>query len=103
MKIVGDKARITLDHVSAEGLWSFDTKEVIGFSIAGEDREFIWAKAKIVDHFTVEVWSDEVEKPVAVRYGWAQNPKLNLFDRNGLPVTPFRTDDWPMVTSGRIK
>lgn len=103
MEVVGHKVRIMLDHVSAEGLWSFDTKEVIGFSIAGEDRKFVWAKAKIIDRNTVEVWSDEVKTPVAVRYGWAQNPKVNLYDRNGLPVTPFRTDDWPMVTAGRIK
>lgn len=103
MEIVGSKVRIMLDHVSAGGLWSFDTHEVIGFSIAGEDRGFVWAKARIIDRNTVEVWSDEVDGPVAVRYGWAQNPKLNLFDRNGLPVTPFRTDDWPMVTAGKVK
>jgi sialate O-acetylesterase len=102
-EVVGNKVRITLDHVSTEGLWSFDTHDVIGFSIAGEDRNFVWAKARIVDHKIVEVWSDAVAAPLAVRYGWAQNPKLNLFDRNGLPVTPFRTDDWPMVTAGRVK
>ncbi|VGO12000.1 hypothetical protein PDESU_00548 [Pontiella desulfatans] len=103
MEIVGSKVRITLDHVSAEGLWSFDTHEVIGFSISGADKEFVWAKARIIDGSTVEIWSDTVEKPVAVRYGWAQNPKVNLFDRNGLPLTPFRTDDWPMLSSGRVK
>jgi sialate O-acetylesterase len=103
MEVVGNKVRITLDHVSAEGLWSFDTHAITGFSMAGEDRAFVWAQARIVTRDTVEVWSDEVEKPVAVRYGWAKNPKLNLFDRNGLPLTPFRTDDWPMMTSGKIK
>jgi sialate O-acetylesterase len=103
MEVIGSKVCITLDHVSTEGLWSFDSHDVIGFSIAGADKNFVWAKAKIIDRSTVEIWSDEVETPAAVRYGWAQNPMLNLFDRNGLPVTPFRTDDWPLLTAGKIK
>jgi sialate O-acetylesterase len=44
------------------------------------------------------VWSDDVAVPVAIRYGWADNPVLNLFSNDGLPVTPFRTDDFPMIT-----
>jgi sialate O-acetylesterase len=103
MEVRDNKIRIRLDHVSDEGLWSFDTAEISGFSIAGEDRKFVWAKARIVEGKMLDVWSDEVEQPVAVRYGWAKNPKLNLFDRNGLPVTPFRTDDWPMTTAGKVK
>ncbi|MEX0321496.1 MAG: sialate O-acetylesterase [Puniceicoccaceae bacterium] len=103
MEVKGNKVRITLDHVSDGGLWSFDVKEVIGFSIAGKDQKFVWAEAKIVSNNEVEIWSDDVSKPVAVRYGWAQNPRLNLFDRNGLPVTPFRTDDWPWVTANNTK
>lgn len=103
MEVVGDKVRITLDHVSDGGLWSFDVKEVIGFSIAGKDQKFVWADAKILSDNVVEVWSDEISKPAAVRYGWAQNPRLNLFDRNGLPVTPFRTDDWPWTTANNQK
>ena len=67
-----------------------------GFAIAGKDRKFVWAQAQIVGD-TVEVWSDAVAAPVAVRYAWAANPEgLNLFSQLGLPATPFRTDDWPM-------
>ncbi|MBK1879120.1 sialate O-acetylesterase [Pelagicoccus mobilis] len=102
-EINGNRIRVTLDHVSGGGLWAFDTQEIKGFSIAGEDQSFVWAQAKIIDQNTIEVWSDEIELPVAVRYGWAQNPVINLFDRNGLPVTPFRTDDWPVTSTGKVK
>jgi sialate O-acetylesterase len=47
----------------------------------------------------VEVWSDQVSHPESVRYAWADNPVCNLYSRDGLPVTPFRTDSWPGVTA----
>ncbi|MBL0087771.1 MAG: hypothetical protein IPP44_14245 [Ideonella sp.] len=48
------------------------------------------------------VWHPEVKRPVAVRFGWVDNPEQdNLFDRHGLPASPFRTDDWPWVTAGQ--
>ena len=47
------------------------------------------------------VWSDKVEKPVAVRYDWAHNPQGNLYNKAGLPAVPFRTDDWPGQTAGK--
>lgn len=65
-----------------------------GFGIAGLNQKFVWAKAKI-DGDTVVVSSDDVEHPVAVRYDWGQNPPGNLYGENGLPASPFRTDDWP--------
>jgi sialate O-acetylesterase len=80
---------------------SFDVAEVRGFSIAGEDKKFVPAKARIVGRDHVEVWSDTVSNPVAVRYAWADNPVCNLRSKLGLPVTPFRTDDWPGVTAGK--
>jgi sialate O-acetylesterase len=94
---------ITLEHVSKGGLFAFDVAEVQGFAIAGEDRTFVWAQAEIVGHNQIKVSSPDVPYPVAVRYGWADNPVLNLRDLNGLPVTPFRTDDWPGVTAGKVK
>lgn len=103
MEVVGNRIRISLDHVSNGGLWAFDSKKIIGFSIAGIDKKFVWAEARIVDHNIVEVWSNDISEPVAVRYGWAQNPRVNLFDRNGLPVTSFRTDDWGWITAGNVK
>lgn len=100
-EIDDNKIRITLDHVSKDGLWAFDTTEIKGFSIAAADKQFVWANAKIIDNNSLEIWSDEINEPVSVRYGWAQNPEVNLFDRNGLPVTPFRTDDRKWLSSGK--
>lgn len=67
--------------------------EVIGFSIAGEDHKFAWADAKI-DGDSIVVSSDKVKDPNAVRYGWANNPQVNLYNKDGLPASPFRTDTW---------
>ncbi len=64
-----------------------------GFAIAGDDRQFVWADAKIEGE-TVVVSSPEVKAPQAVRYAWATNPKANLVNRAGLPASPFRTDEW---------
>lgn len=99
MKIKGSKIEVDFNHVGASGLYTFDTREPVGFTIAGKDQKFVWASARIVDEDTIEVWSDSVEKPVAVRYAWANNPDCNVFSREGLPATPFRTDDWPGVTT----
>ncbi|MFW5889773.1 MAG: sialate O-acetylesterase [Marinilabiliaceae bacterium] len=72
-----------------------------GFAIAGEDQEFHWARARIEDD-KVMVWSDQVEKPVAVRYAWGNNPEeANLYNEEGLPAAPFRTDNWEPVTKGK--
>ena len=62
-------------------------------------RSFVRADARVVGENKVEVWSDQVSEPVAVRYAWADNPICNLYSRNGLPATPFRTDDWPGMTA----
>ncbi|MDD5263127.1 MAG: sialate O-acetylesterase, partial [Methylacidiphilales bacterium] len=70
------------------------TTELKGFSIAGADQKWVWAKAQI-DGDSVQVWNEEVTDPVAVRYAWADNPECNLYDKEGLPASPFRTDDWP--------
>jgi sialate O-acetylesterase len=93
----GSRITLTFDHVGG-GLKPFDVPEPKGFAIAGDDRKFVWAKARVVGKDKVEVWSDEVSDPVAVRYAWADNPVCNLYSREGLPLTPFRTDDWPGVT-----
>lgn len=102
MSIAGNKATITFDTFGS-GLRPFDVKDARGFAICGEDKVWHWAKGKIVGKNQVEVWSDEVSAPVAVRYGWADNPVLNLFSDDGLPVTPFRTDDFKMTTEPKPK
>jgi len=68
-----------------------------GFTVAGADRKFHWAEAQIKGN-CVELTCSEVERPLAVRYAWANNPVGNLFNSAGLPAGPFRTDDWPGVT-----
>jgi sialate O-acetylesterase len=89
MKVEGNKARIAFKHVGG-GLEARGDR-LAGFSIAGEDKAFVWAEAKIEGNAVV-VWSDKVEKPAAVRYGWADNPECTLYNKEGLPASPFRTD-----------
>ncbi len=97
MEKQGHKIVLAFDHVSG-GFRPFDVNEPRGFTIAGSDRKFVKANARIVGRDKVEVWSDQVSDPVAVRYAWADNPICNLYSAVGLPTTPFRTDDWPGVT-----
>lgn len=92
------KIVITLDYVPS-GLRPFDVNELRGFTIAGDDKKFVNANAKIVGPNLIEVWSDAVQEPVAVRYAWADNPVCNVYSAEGLPLTPFRTDDWAGVTA----
>jgi sialate O-acetylesterase len=67
--------------------------ELTGFGIAGADQKFVWAKA-VIDGDTVVVSADAVTAPVAVRYDWANNPAGDLYNKEGLPASPFRTDTW---------
>ncbi|MEX0825113.1 MAG: sialate O-acetylesterase [Pirellulaceae bacterium] len=98
MDISGEKITLTFDHVGS-GWRPFDVPQPVGFTIAGEDRKFVKADAKIQKDRSIVVSSDEVSEPVAVRYGWADNPVVNMYTNDGLPLTPFRTDDWPGVTA----
>jgi sialate O-acetylesterase len=82
---------VRFEHVSSGGLYAFDVAAVKGFDLAGADGHFHWATAEIVGQDRVLVSHPEITDPKALRYGWADNPVVNLFDRNGLPVTPFRT------------
>ena len=72
-----------------------------GFQIAGPDKVWHWAEARI-EGDKVVVSSPEVPQPLAVRYAWSVNPVCNLFNSEGLPAWPFRTDDWPGVTYGNL-
>lgn len=97
MQTEGDTVTLKFKDTNG-GLRTNDRNEVEGFAIAGEDRRWVWAEAKLIDKEHVAVRSFRVPKPVAVRYAWADNPVCNLSNSVGLPVTPFRTDDWPGVT-----
>ena len=68
--------------------------ELRGFQIAGADKRWVSASAKIAGG-TVVVSSPDVAQPVAVRYAWANNPDCNLYNGSDIPASPFRTDDWP--------
>jgi sialate O-acetylesterase len=94
-EINGSEIEIAFDHVG-RGLEARGG-QLTGFQIAGADRKFYWAKAQIVGG-EVFVSSDKVAAPFAVRYGWAINPACNLYNKNELPASPFRTDDWPGKT-----
>lgn len=93
------EARYGSDAMSYDIVRRAEAGELVGFQIAGADKVWHWATAKI-DGDEVIVSSEEVPHPVAVRYGWADNPVCNLFNSAGLPAHPFRTDDWPGVTAG---
>ena len=96
MHVKGNRVILNFDHAQS-GLEARGGK-LTGFAVAGEDKKFVWADAHIEGN-TVVVSSPQVEKPVAVRYGWSDFPIVNLFNKEGLPASPFRTDDFPMITA----
>jgi sialate O-acetylesterase len=95
MKVGGE--RVTLRFTHARSGLSAKDPPLSGFTVAGEDQKFHNAKATI-EGDTVVVSSDKVPKPVAVRYGWAAYPVVNLWNKDGLPASPFRTDNFPITT-----
>lgn len=89
----GSKLLVTLKDVSDKGL-EFKNNEVREFYIAGSDRKFVEAKARLIGKNQIEIWSDQVDTPLAARFAFSNAPSPTLFDKSGLPVAPFRTDDW---------
>jgi len=100
MKIDGNSVRLTFSHV-AGGLTAGNEDTLKGFTIAGEDREFKAADARI-EGSEVVVSSKDISHPVAARYGWDDNPECTFYNSAGLPASPFRTDDWPCMTDGML-
>jgi sialate O-acetylesterase len=96
MTVEGSSIRLAFDHLGG-GLAVSKGTALTGFAIAGENRTFVWAEARI-DGDTVVVSSPQITKPVAVRYAWGDDPPCNLANKAGLPAVPFRTDDWPGLT-----
>lgn len=96
LRLSKGRAILSFNHVGA-GL-QVRGKSLTGFQICGTNREWHWADARI-DGRRVVVSHPKVPEPVAVRYGWLDNPVVNLFNVDGLPATPFRTDNFPMVTA----
>ncbi len=107
MTVEGGKARLAFEQVGQglaigvppvhfhPGEARLDTSTLRGFAIAGGDGKFVWADA-VIDGNTVVVSSSQVDVPVAVRYAWADNPDCNLYNKDGLPAVPFRTDNYPV-------
>jgi len=104
-KVEGSKIRLSFDYVGGglmvgkkDGVKPTEEDKagkLARFAIAGEDKNWVWADA-VIDGNTVVVSSAQVPAPVAVRYAFSQNPAgLNLYNKEGLPASPFRTDDWP--------
>lgn len=90
-KIDGGKIILSFSNVGS-GLISNDGEELSEFAIAGSDKKFVWAKAKI-EGDKVIVWNDNIANPMYVRYAWADNPdNPNLYNKEGLPASPFKTD-----------
>lgn len=99
MKVAGSKIRIQFDYVDG-GLVAKGDAELKEFTIAGEDEKFVPAHA-VIEGNEVVVWSDEVNKPVAVRFAWRNVPVPNLYNKSLLPASPFRTDSWKGQTEGK--
>ncbi len=100
MKIEGNKIVLSFNNVNG-GLIAKSSSQLKGFAIAGADKHFVGAQAKIMQgtpnggNDKIVVWSDQIKNPAAVRYAWADNPAgANLFNKGGLPASPFRTDGW---------
>jgi len=111
-KFDASSVTLTFQHGTALGLATKDGGPLKGFAIAGEDKKFVWADARIVplqkaaqagtaatQEAGIVLTSPEVPKPVAVRYAWANSPVVNLVNQAGLPAGPFRTDAWPQHES----
>ncbi len=98
MKINRDRIIIEFDNIGSGLIITSKYGYIEGFSIAGTNQKFVWANAKLEGKNRVIVYSNEIKKPVAVRYCWSGNPDVNLFNSAGLPATPFRTDQWKLST-----
>jgi sialate O-acetylesterase len=96
MTVEGSAIRLKFSSTGS-GLATTRNEAIKGFAIAGADQKFYWADAEI-DGDDVVVHSKQVLAPLAVRYAWAANPTCNLYNKEGLPAVPFRTDNWKLIT-----
>ncbi|MEM9829981.1 MAG: sialate O-acetylesterase [Bacteroidota bacterium] len=98
-QVEGSKMIVKLDNIGSGLVVKNKYGYLKGFTLAGSDQEFHWAKAEVTGENEVTVYSDAVVNPVAVRYAWANNPdQANLYNEEGLPAVPFRSDDWEGIT-----
>jgi sialate O-acetylesterase len=101
MKLMGRTVVIKLGTHGSTLVTTDKYGYIKGFQMAGKNRQFYWARAWFEDG-NIVVQSDQVNHPVAVRYAWSSNPgNLDLYNKEGLPTAPFRTDDWEGSTTGK--
>ena len=98
VRFEGNKAIITMNSYGSALTVRNKYGYLEGFSIAGKDRKFVWAKAYIDTDGRIVVYNSNVTEPIAVRYAWSNNPAANLINAEGLPAVPFRTDNWKCST-----
>jgi len=100
MTVDGSRVRIQFKNLGS-GLWIKDKYGYVkGFAVAGSDKKFTWAKA-YQDGNEIVIYSEPTTTPVAVRYNWSNSPDGNIYNREGLPAVPFRTDNWPGITEDK--
>lgn len=99
MRVADDSVILTFDHVGEE-LFKLPDEKLRGFEVAGENQQFYPAQATIISDTEISVKASEINRPVAVRYGWRSYPDVNLYNSEGLPASPFRTDDWEVQEVG---
>jgi sialate O-acetylesterase len=100
VKFEGNRAILSFTSIGS-GLTVKDEK-LTGFTVAGKDQKFVNAEATVEGN-SVVVSSPEVKEPIAVRFGWADYPVVNLFNKEGIPATPFRTDDWQAAKTAKVR
>jgi len=101
MEIQGNQIRVSFDHIGSGLMVNDKYGYVKGFSVAGQDKKFHWVSGQ-QDGDQIVLETGDIKNPVAVRYGWADNPDdVNLYNKEGLPADPFRTDDWNGITYGK--
>jgi sialate O-acetylesterase len=101
MSIDGNRVSLSFDTEGSKLVAKDKYGYLKGFAVAGADKKFYWARARIRDN-QVTVSSDKVENPVAVRYAWGNNPDdANLYNSEDIPASAFRTDEWEGITYGK--
>lgn len=101
VQVAGNKLVLSFRE-TGQGLRTIDGQALRTFAVAGEDKQFVWAQARIIAPDKIEVWADGIANPVAVRYAFNNNPENpNLSNETGIPASPFRSDKWPDPTAGK--
>jgi sialate O-acetylesterase len=102
MSVEGNQIRIKFSDVGSGLVIKGGSGDLRGFEIAGADGRFAWARAQL-DADSVLVSSEAVRQPVAVRYDWRNTPDGNLYNQDGLPALPFRTDAPPEIAASKLR